>query len=143
MLFYDLVVLFVNTGRLTSPLPHSEITLSMIRQVKQEFHKFMEENQDAAKGDYGKFLEGFERDFELISRIGQELEVLEVRAEDQLRSIKLKLEDGRKRLKNHPNAKQFFEKIDNYLSIIEKIRRAMRDETTRTIIDQRKIRRHA
>ena len=132
----------VDFGRLKSPLPHSEITLSMIRSIKQEYNKFLQQNQDLAQGDYGKFLKDFQDNFDLIGKLSQDLGVLEVRMEGSLNSIESKLVGYRKNFKNHPNAKEMLGKINSFLEVIAKIRNAMRNETKRTIIDQRKILRH-
>ncbi|MBW2976147.1 hypothetical protein KY347_01725 [Candidatus Woesearchaeota archaeon] len=126
-------------ARLRSPLPHAEIILGIIRDMKLEYTRHRKANRNLVKGNYKKFLEIFGEEFKSLDHAAEKIRVLEVRLEEQLKTLDLKLNRYRKSLAGHPEGRHLLHSISLYLKKIRSIRSSIKTEANRSLREESTI----
>jgi len=132
----------VDVGRLKSPLPDSELILSMIRKLQQSYHLNTEESKALAKRDFKSFLVSFEKELELIQDVAEKAKVRLVRLEDSLKPVESTLNNYRRNLekrKKDPSVKPLLQLFDTLLIDIRKIKNKIIEEARRSRREEGKI----
>ena len=132
----------VDVGRLKSPLPNSELILSMIRKLQQSYHLNTEEGKALARRNFKDFLVSFEKELELIQDVAEQTKVRIVRLEGSLKSVESTLNDYRGKLKKRgkdPSVKPLLQLIDTFLADIRKIKNKIIEEARRSRREEGKI----
>ena len=134
----------IDLGRLRSPLPISELTLSMIRKLKESYHLNSQLEEAMGKSDFGNFFQSFEKELAKIESVAEQTKVIIVRLEDRLKSVEAKLSEYRKKLKKisrkNPSAKQHLKFVESLLSQVKKIKNHIIAEAGRAIREEGRIR---
>ena len=132
----------VDVGRLKSPLPDSELILSMIRKLQQSYHLNTEESKALAKRDFKSFLVSVEKELELIQDVAEKAKVRLVRLEDSLKPVESTLNNYRRNLekrKKDPSVKPLLQLFDTLLIDIRKIKNKIIEEARRSRREEGKI----
>ena len=132
----------VDVGRLKSPLPNSELILSMIRKLQQSYHLNTEEGKALARRNFKDFLVSFEKELELIQDVAEQTKVRIVRLEGSLKSVESTLNNYKRNLQKKgkdPSVKPVLNIIEAFLTDIRKIKNKIIEEAKRSRTEERRI----
>ena len=150
MLFNDLVLLFVDLGRLKSPLSDPELILKMIRRAKEVEPLHMQQLRAASTSrtleEFKGFFKTFQEELNMIEDVAEKTKVVKVRMLDSLKKVEAILNSYRRNLerrqKKEPEAKQTLNGVESLLDDIRNLKKRIKEETEASVREEGKILRY-
>ena len=133
----------IGFGRLKSPLPHPELRNSIVRLTNEWISLCQQRINAAAGSDFKTYFNSFEGELLKLSDIGLKTKVILVRLQESLKIVESNLQSKKSQLRvksgQDTDVRQLTNQIDSYLSRIREIKRRIKEEETKCVLDERKI----